>query len=228
MSLGHRVVVPLVLLCVVTAPGSALASEHSTRQPVKGLLLRLDVSAVGTFTQDETSFSVDAMGGDPEQLSFSSTGVAVGPKALVNLGFAPSRLVRLGAYAAIEGAPQFSLEGSIPNVSVDGHLRISVGPSVGFRFGPKTPLELELGLGVVRQQQMGMQTTIGSPDNRYPLGADKWGGEGGVKLFVRPGGAGDAFAFHVGLLGGLTVTSAGDTDTKAVLGGVELGVSLGL
>jgi hypothetical protein len=206
---------------------TAWAHERSTRLPQKGLVFRLDLSAVGTWTEEQTSFSVDSMNGDPEQLSFKSTGIAVGPKLLLNLGYAPSRLVRIGVYGAAEGAPQIAVDESIPYASIAGHFRLSAGPTVGFRFGPDAPLELEFGVGLVRQSTLGSQAVVLADDNRYPLGSDKWGGEAQAKLLFRPGGAGDTFALHVGGLFGLTATTASNTDTKAWLGGLELGVSIG-
>jgi hypothetical protein len=217
-----------VVLGFVAVPGSAHAYEKMPSKPQKGVLFRIDVSAVGTFNQDETSVSVDVPGGDPEQVSVSSNGIAVGPKLLLNLGYAPSRLVRLGVYGAVEGAPQFTVNTDTPNLTVDGHFRFSAGPTLGLRFGPEAPLELEFGLGIVRQEQVGSQSEVLVQGNTYPLGADHWGGEGGIKLLLRPGGAADTFAIHVGVLGGLTVASTDQAETKAFLGGIELGISLGL
>jgi len=191
---------------------------------MEGLLLRLDLSAVGALNHQQTSFT----GEDAESYSFDSNSLAIGPKLALNLGIAPAKLVRIGVFGSVEGMPNITSNGSLPHTQVDGQFRWAVGPSLGFRFGPSVPLELELALALAQMHQVGSQNDIGAPDNRYPLSGGQWGGQGGAKLLYRPGGAGDTFALHLGLLGGLTGTGANGTDTKASLMALELGISIGL
>jgi hypothetical protein len=201
---------------------SGAASAKSTRKPVEGLMLRLDLGAVGSWNHHETSFSEAGTG-----YSFDSKAFSLGPKLALNLGFAPIRLVRIGVFGAAEAAPYLGGD-SFPGTELGAQFRITFGPTVGFRFGPSVPLELEVALAVAHLNQTGSHDDSGNPENGYPLMSDQWGGQGGLKLLFRPGGAGDPFALYAGLLGGLTGTGANGTDTKASLMAAELGISIGL
>jgi len=216
MNLRLSCLVACATLGFLTTP--ALAA----RKPVKGEpLLRADLS-VGPGAYELHVDSSD----DEDNTTYA---LAVGPRLGLNLGWGVSRLVRVG----IGGSAAFSLnlveDQGIPNAEVDGWGRWAVGPSVGFRFGPDVPLELDVAVNFANFMAVGSQAQDGS----FNLDAKHYGMTSTVLLLWRPGGAASAFALHAGLEGtwGLASTTppSGASATNAMfLQSLLLGVSFGL
>ena len=210
---------PLGLLLV---PEAALAAR-----PVKDVVLfRADLSVVpSSYYQQVSSDSGD------EANTFA---VTLGPRVGLNLGYAPSRLIRLG----IGGAAAFTLNladnQGIPSAQVDGWARWTVGPSIGFRFGPKVPIELDIAANFANFTSLGSQSSPlqGDPDGFDAL-AKQYGMTSTALLLWRPDGADSPFALHAGLegtwgFGQATAESGAGGSTTGFIQSILLGVSFGL
>jgi hypothetical protein len=203
------------------------ASAAAQAFPVKDkVLLRLDASVIpGTYVQHATNDAGD---------SADAYAFAIGPRLGLNLGYAPSKLIRIG----LGGAAAFSMNVAdnqgIPSAQVDGWARWTVGPSVGFRFGPKVPLELDVALNFANFMNLGSQATpTQGGGTNFDLLAKQYGMTNTVLLLFRPGGADDEFAIHAGIEGtwGMAdsaVSGGVSTNNVGFLQSVLLGISLGL
>jgi hypothetical protein len=189
------------------------------------VLFRVDASVLpGTYVQHASNSD----GESAEAYAF-----AIGPRLGLNLGYAPSRLIRLG----IGGAAAFSMniadQQGIPSAQVDGWARWTVGPSVGFRFGPKVPIELDVALNFANFTNLGSQGSNGSTSASFDTLAKQYGMTTTVLLLFRPGGANDEFALHAGLEGtwgmAQSVAESGvSTSNAGYLQSLLLGVTFGL
>lgn len=212
----------LATLALVTTTYSAEA-----RVPVEDtILFRSDASfGIGSYLQH-----VENSGGD----SWETYAMALGPRLAVNLGYAPTRLVRLGLGASAAFALNAVEHQGIPNTELDGWMRWTVGPTVGFRFGPRVPLELEVGLAFSHSWIFGSQGFPADSDaSLFDVGAKQFGTTSSALLFYRPGGPTSLFAVHAGLEGtwGLVQTHPSDgstTTNTAFIHSLLLGLSLGL
>jgi hypothetical protein len=194
---------------------------HAARKPVKDVLLfRADASvAPGSY-----QLEVNNADGD----SSSTYAFALGPRLGLNLGYAPSRLIRLGFGTAAAFSMTIAEDGDIPSAEVDGWARWTIGPSVGFRFGPKVPIELDIALNFATFQTLGSQVfpLQGSPSSFDAL-ARRYGMTSTALLLWRPGGAADAFAFHAGLESTWGMDGGASSGTM-LLQSLLLGISVGL
>jgi len=221
MSLSRLVPVLVAVLLTLTTAAAGAAPK-----PVKGaVLFRVDASAgPGTY-----QLHVSNSGGE-EADHFA---LALGPRLGLNLGYGVSRLIRIG----LNGSAAFSLnlaeDEGIPSAEVDGWARWNIGPSVGFRFGPKVPIELDVAVQFANFQSLGSQTSIGGMLSFDAL-AKQYGMTSTVLLLWRPGGAKDEFALHAGLEGtwGLSSSTPAGSSTESqqamFLQSLLVGISFGL
>lgn len=210
----------------VTASAS-LAVAAPSDEPPTGLLLRVQGHAVGALSVASTSFE-DRTGETNERYSFEATDLFFGPGISANLGLGLGKRLRLGLEGRYEVLPAaVRTSGGLPHTSLDGWMRVAVGPTLGYRFPSKTALELEAQLLFVQTNLLGSQTAIGSADNGFPLGSDLRGALVGGQLLWRPFGWDSLFGIHGGLLGSLAHTGAAETDTKSLAFTTQLGVTLG-
>lgn len=221
------------LLACVTAwlPIAAFAGLTMTSrkalaaEPAKGWLFRGDASvAPGAYVQRVSNTA----GEEAEAYA-----ALLGPRLGLNLGFAPSRHIRLGLAASADFAMNVAEKQGIPYTGLDAWMRWIVGPTVGFRFGPRAPWELEAGIGFSHLMFVGSQADICCPSPTYALGADQLGAAASALLMYRPGGADSIWGLHTGLLGGWghlqqTSSPGNTTSANAFTGSLLLGVSVGL
>ena len=222
---SFRSLVPSGLVLTVAAllaPESAEAAE-----PVGGLLFRADASvAPGAYRQ----YASNSAGQEAE--TYAAT---LGPRLALNLGYAPSRLIRLGFSASSDFSLNVIEHQGIPAAELDGWMRWVLGPTVGFRFGRRVPLELELGIGVSHLWIFGSQWSIGNPIP-FDVSSKQFGSAGSALVVYRPGGPESVWGLHAGLLGGWGYSKAKEpmslssdtTSTTAVTGSLLLGLSVGL
>lgn len=129
-------------LGVLAWPDQALAETAArARRPVTHeVLARVDASVApagfALLTHSRTAGNYEA------------GGMALGPRLGVNVGYGVSRLVRLGFGAGADFALDLATTQNIPFTDIDGWMRWFAGPTVGFRWGPRVPLELEVHLAL--------------------------------------------------------------------------------
>lgn len=209
--------------CLTLLPALLLLSAPAAaaRKPVKDVvLLRADASlAPGSY-----QLEINNSAGESE----STYAFALGPRLGLNLGYAPSRLIRLGIGTAAAFSVTLAEDGDIPNAEVDGWARWTVGPSIGFRFGPKVPLELDIAVNFANFMTLGSQVTPlqGEPATFDAL-AKRYGMTSTALLLWRPGGAADAFALHAGLESTWGMDGGASSGTM-LLQSLLLGISIGL
>lgn len=183
-----------------------------SRNPLVGKpLFRADFSAAPGFSLLETKDDQEAKG------------FALGPRIALNLGYAPSQMIRLGLGVGSDFAMNLTQEQNISQTDVDGWMRWFVGPTVGFRFAPRVPLELEASLAFAHMMHIGSQST---PDSapKYDLGESQFGMENGAILYYRPSGPRSLFAIHGGVRHGWAFGPNSHTFTWSTV----LGLSVGL
>ena len=197
-------------------------------QPEKGLLFRGDLSFVpgyyvqnygGSETNDDLSRRLP---GQQEEV-FGT----LGPALALNLGFAPSKLIRLGLAGSAAVGANFYEDRASSGPDPDGLFQWSVGPTVGFRFGPRVPLELEVGLHLTSVILFGSNDDGSRIPEVFRLGESQYGVGSNASLIWRPGGADSEFGVHVGLRSAVTYPSY-NGDLTTYLGSAQLGLSLGL
>jgi hypothetical protein len=198
----------------------SVTPAHAARKPVKDVLLfRADASvAPGSY-----QLEVNSAAGESE----STYAFALGPRLGLNLGYAPSRLIRLGFGTAAAFSMTIAEDGDIPTAEVDGWARWTIGPSVGFRFGPKVPIELDIALNFANFMTLGSQATTPGDPIEFDALAKRYGMTSTALLLWRPGGAADAFAFHAGLESTWGMDGGASSGTM-LLQSLLLGISLGL
>lgn len=214
----------LRLSCVVASAALVFLSTpaFAERKPVKGEpLFRADLS-VGPGAYELHVDNSD----DEDNTTYA---LSVGPRLGLNLGYGVSRLVRIGLGGSVAFSMNLADDQGIPNAEIKGWGRWTVGPSVGFRFGPDVPLELDVAVNFANFMALGDQALAGG----FDLEAKHYGMTSTVLLLWRPGGAASAFALHAGLEGtwGLASTTppSGTSATNAMfLQSLLLGVSFGL
>ena len=216
-----------VYLGIGVSPAKAMAAEREAfaPEPVKGLLLRADLSlAPGAYVQH-----VSNTAGDQADASAAS----LGPRLGLNLGFAPSRLIRLGLSISTDFSLNVVEDQGLPDIELDGWVRWILGPTVGFRFGPSVPLELELGAGFSHMIVIGSQALVDEGGSlAYQVGDQQFGPAGSALLVYRPGGADSIWGLHAGLLGGWghaqhSPRRGSTTFADAFTGSLLLGLSAG-
>jgi hypothetical protein len=189
---------------------------------VDKVLFRADASAAfgGYFLQVNDGFGQS-----------DAKGLTLGPRVALNLGYAPSHLIRIGLGVGADFAMNLWGEQNIPNTTVDGWMRWFAGPTVGFRFAPKTPLEIEAHLAFAHLRPVGSQATVTVPGYdpaAYELGSNQFGMANGVTFFYRPSGPRVPFALFAGLHFGWAVGANSDKNALTVTEALQLGVSGGL
>jgi len=215
-----------VLAAMSCLPSIAWAEASDT--PATGPLIKLEVNAAGPgFAMQTTSFE-DATGGSAEQFSFASPMLVFGPVVGLNLGYAPSQKLRVGLRGTASGTAVLAGGDGIPYTDFNAVMRLTGGPTVGFRFGPASPFELEFGLAFAGQMMAGGQAAIGAPDNGYPLGAVQYGVDALARAIWRPWGARSLIGFNFGVDVGWAAVPSGSSSTHAFLFTPEAGVVLGL
>lgn len=224
----HWYILPLALcVIIVGVPAQSLAAERDdyTDKRALGLLFRSDLSlAPGGYVQHVANNSGDQA---------DSYAAALGPRLALNLGFAPSRLVRLGLSVSTDFALNIVEEQNQPYTELDGWLRWIAGPTLGFRFGRRVPLELELGVGFSHILVIGSQAAIGDQALASSFGDPQFGPAASALLIYRPGGADSIWGMHAGLLSAWGHSqhspSAGRTQSADVFtGSLLIGLSVGL
>lgn len=197
------------------------------RTPAEGFLLKVEGNAIAGFGAQATSFEVTSGDGDARQAAFSTQQLFVGPAGALNFGYAPSRELRLGVRGAYQHGFAVVTGDSLPYTGIEEVGQWVVGPTLGFRSGPRSPVELELGVGFVLQQFGGQQALIAAPDNGYPLGADQYGVNAIGRFIWRPGGAGHGLGIQLGVNATWAMTTANATDTHGLVIGPEAGLVVG-
>lgn len=129
--------------------------------------------------------------------------MALGPRLGVNVGYGVSRLVRLGFGAGADFALDLATTQNIPFTDIDGWMRWFAGPTVGFRWGPRVPLELEVHLAFTHQMPIGSQAVPGIDE-------------------------GSPFAVHGGVSYGWAFSGNSRQNANLLIGQLLLGVSVGL
>lgn len=155
----------------------------------------------------------------------------LGPRLAVNVGYGVSRLVRVGLGAGADFAMGLATTQNIPFTDIDGWIRWFAGPTVGFRWGPRVPLELEVHLAFTHQMPIGSQAQpliVGRPALAYELGSQMYGLKNGAILYYRPYGARSPFALHGGVSYGWSFTGTSRQNANLFIGSLLLGVSFGL
>lgn len=206
-----RTLIAAVVACasLVAVPAAAESRKALVGKP----LFRADFSAAPGVSFLETDENEDA-------LAFG-----LGSRAAFNLGYAPSQLIRLGFGAGADFAMNLAEDQNITQTDVDGFMRWFAGPSIGFRFAPRVPLELEASIGFAHMMHIGSQATSGvSEPPSYKVGAAQFGMENGAILYYRPGGPRSLFAIHGGVRHGWAYGPSCHTFTWST----GLGVSVGL
>ncbi len=105
-----------------------------------------------------------AAGLDGRRTVDDSFAFTIGPRLGVNLGYAPTRLIRLGIGSAVAFSTSVAKTDGTLSALVDGWGRWTIGPSVGFRFGPKVPIELDLAVNFANFANFGSQASGASFD----------------------------------------------------------------
>jgi len=211
---SHGALAALSLLSLaITTPA------HAERKPVKDVVL---VRADASIAPGAYELEIDNSAGE----SSSTYAMALGPRLGLSLGYAPSRLVRLGIGTAAAFSMTLAEGGGIPSAEVDGWARWTVGPSVGFRFGPKVPIELDIALNFALSQTLGSQVDIGGGTSFDAL-AKRYGVTSTALLLWRPGGAADLFALHAGLESTWGMDGGSSSGTM-LMQSLLLGISVGL
>lgn len=214
--------VALAVTWLATESLAADAPEAPT-----GVLLKGELSLATGLGLAVTSFS-DVSAAGTTDYSFVSPFWPAGLVLGLNLGFAPSARLRWGLRGSLQGGGVPVDGGGIPWTGLTGYARYTVGPTLGLRFGAERPFELEFGLGFASQVMLGGQAEIGSPDNRYPLGAAQYGVDLLGRILWRPGGPRSRVAWQVGLDAGWAMTDARGTLTDGYLFVPEFGLVVGL
>ena len=204
--------------CVSFMTSSAFAAE-----PKQGWMFRGDLS----LQQGVQSWNVST-----EQDDWSSSSVDLGGRIDMNVGYAPTRLLRLGLALGADFGSAYVQDDGIPNTELGGWQRWAIGPRVGFRFGPRAPLELEVGLSYAQMRQLGSQAFPADGNDRGPGGYDLadilHGTVGSALLLWRPTGADSMWALHAGLTGGWGYATVGDgTQVAGFVSSLVVGVSIG-
>jgi hypothetical protein len=206
---------------VLLVPDAALAAR-----PVKDVaLFRVDASLAPTsYLQRISTEDSD------EASNFAFT---LGPRLGLNLGWGPSRLIRLGIGGAAAFAMSVADDDGFVSAEVDGWARWTVGPSVGFRFGPKVPIELDIAVNFANFQALGEQTTAVGGSDSFDALAKQYGMTSTALLLFRPGGSDSPFALHAGLEGTWGMATAttendGASSASGFMQSLLLGVSIGL
>jgi hypothetical protein len=212
------------LLGATFCTGGGWAAPNN--KPAKGWLIKGEANVAPAYALQMTSFT--ATDGSDQEFSFEAPMFLLGPVVGVNVGYAPSRELRWGLRASAQVA--FALDGGdgIPHTELDGQGRLTVGPTVGVRLGPRSPWELEFGVGFAAMFFAGSQLGIGAPDNGYPLGKEQYGVDGLARAIWRPWGARSPVGFQGGFDLGWAMVPDGRTSTHAFLVAPELGIVVGL
>jgi hypothetical protein len=212
-------------LGVLAWPDQALAETAArARRPVTHeVLARVDASTApagfALLTHSRTAGNYEA------------GGMALGPRLGVNVGYGVSRLVRLGFGAGADFALDLATTQNIPFTDIDGWMRWFAGPTVGFRWGPRVPLELEVHLAFTHQMPIGSQAVPGIDEGQasaYDLGSQMFGLKNGAILYYRPYGARSPFAVHGGVSYGWAFSGNSRQNANLLIGQLLLGVSVGL
>lgn len=224
-SFVRRLRTSIAVATLAALPSAAFAAPRD--EPPTGLLLRVQGHAIGAFSVTSTSFE-DRTGDSSERYAFETTHLFFGPAISANVGLGLGKRLRLGLEGRYEVLPAtIRSSGSLPFTSLDGWMRVALGPTLGYRFPSRTALELEGQLLFVQTNLLGGQAAIAAPENGFPLGSGLSGALVGGQLLWRPFGWDSLFALHGGLLGSLAHTGAESTDTKDLSLTAQLGVTLG-
>jgi hypothetical protein len=212
---------------------TCLATSSAAAQPVGeaevGVVGKGELNLVGPgFASQTTRFQGVDEDGVLRDFSFATSMVVAGPLLGMNVGFAPTPQLRWGLRASLQGLGVLAGGQDIPATGFNALLRATVGPTFGLRFAPQSPFELEFGLGFAAQMAVGGQVDIGSPENRYPLGASQYGVDMLARGIWRPWGAKSAIGFQAGIDLGWAMTGASDTTTQGIQAVPELGLVVGL
>lgn len=185
------------------------------------VLVRVDASAApGGFvlaTHDQSLGDYEATAG------------TLGPRLAFNVGYAPSRLVRLGLGFGADFAMNLFENQKIPSTEIDGWARWFVGPTVGFRFAPRVPLELEASVAFANLRPLGSSiqpVIVGS--SVYDFANPFYGMLNGAILYYRPSGARSPFALHGGVNYGWGFEGNSERNASFFTWSLLLGVSAGL
>ena len=215
------------LLAAGLAP--SVATAQPIGEPEVGLLAKGELNLLGPgFATQTTRFQAVDEDGVLRDFSFATSMLVAGPLLGMNIGFAPSPQLRWGLRASLQGAAVLAGGQDIPSTGFNALLRATVGPTIGVRFAPQSPFELEFGLGFAAQMAVGSQNALGSPENRYPLGAAQYGVDALARGIWRPWGAKSAVGFQAGIDLGWAMTGERDTTTQGVQAVPELGLVVGL
>lgn len=218
----------LVMISVVCGWADAAAAQPVGEAAV-GPLVKAELTLSGPgLAMQMTQFEGEDDDGQLRELSFSNAMLVAGPVIGVNFGFAPNERLRWGLRAAAQGAAVLAGEQNIPATDFDALLRLAVGPTLGVRCAPRSPFELEFGLGLAAQMVAGSQVSIGDSQNGYPLGAIQYGVDALARGIWRPWGARSPVGFQAGLDFGWALTGAERTTTQGVQVMPEVGVVVGL
>lgn len=202
--------------------GTLAHSQHDKKPVIGRVLARVDASASpGGFllaTHDETSGAYEASAG------------TLGPRLAFNFGYAPSRLVRLGLGFGADFAMNLFESQGIPSTQIDGWTRWFVGPTVGFRFGPRVPLELEASVAFANTASLGNGGTplIVGARTVYDFESPFYGMVNGAILYYRPDGPRSPFAVHGGVHYGWGFEGNSERNATFFTWSLLLGVSVGL
>lgn len=201
----------------------ALASDDELRT---GFLFRSDVTATSLVAYNWSNLSV--VGASGESVHLEDVSFLPGAAVSINVGYSHDAPYRVG----LGCTGQFGLVAGggngIPFTQIDGLLRLHFGPTFGFRWGARLPLELEVGLSYVRQDWIGSQVSIGSPQNGFPIDRGQQGALVGALVIWRPLGPRSIFGVAGGLDTSWTFVETPRGGAHAVTTGARLGVSVGL
>jgi len=198
-----------------------------TDEPPVGPLIKVELNAAGPGIAVQTTSFQDATGQTDEQFSFADPMLVLGPVLGLNLGYAPSPKLRWGLRGTAGGLAVLAGGDSIPNTSFNAQMRLTVGPTLGVRLAPQSPVELEFGLAFAAQMMAGGQTAIGSPDNGYPLGEAQFGVDALARAIWRPWGARSPVGFNFGVDLGWAMVPHSITSTHGFLAVPDVGIAVG-
>lgn len=220
-------------LSMAVAISASLATNRAAAQPIGeaeiGLVAKGELNLLGPgFAAQTTRFQAVDEDGVLRDFSFVTSMVVAGPLLGMNIGFAPAPQLRWGLRASLQGLGVLAGGQDIPSTGIAALARATVGPTVGLRFAPQSPFELEFGLGFATQVALGSQNDLGSPENRYPLGATQYGVDALARGIWRPWGAKSAVGFQAGIDLGWAMTGAGQTTTQGMQAVPEMGLVVGL
>ncbi len=193
-------------------------------EPPQGWLFRAD----GAIEQGFQSWNVATSHGD----DWTAQSVGLGAKLDLNLGYAPSRLLRLGLALGADAVSAYAVQAGIPSTEVTGWMRWSVGPRVGFRFGPS--LELEVGVAYAQMKQLGgmLFNEVTTDPGGYRIDDVLHGALTSLLMRWSPKGPGAPWSVFAGLNGGIGYVQlhlADDSTTKVtgLTSSFLLGATLG-